>query len=247
VTAQLAGDQLHAVEPVAGLDVLVSIARHLRQEPTPSPPYNTPGVPGRANVHASAVYRENQVRPGKFGHVVIASTDVEASQQFFTRGIGFKISDEVPGFGTLMRCTTDHHNLDSGESNWESAERVGAGVLLCSPSSSILLYRTSFCSTLCVVQLSASERDHAANDATNGVTPGGVKAVDRALAILQTFDVSNERMSLAKLAKETGLYKTTILRLTRCLERGGFVHREPGPVRLGGAQVLTRLLGWAPR
>ncbi|WP_298291749.1 helix-turn-helix domain-containing protein [Novosphingobium sp.] len=69
---------------------------------------------------------------------------------------------------------------------------------------------------------------------------GGVDAVDRALAILQTFVVGHERQSLAQLAAATGLYKSTILRLARSLENGGFLHRAadgqfslgPQPLRL---------------
>ena len=69
---------------------------------------------------------------------------------------------------------------------------------------------------------------------------GGVDAVDRALAILQTFVVGHERQSLAQLAAATGLYKSTILRLARSLENGGFLHRGadgqfslgPQPLRL---------------
>lgn len=67
---------------------------------------------------------------------------------------------------------------------------------------------------------------------------GGVDAVDRALTILQAFDVGNERLSLAALARETGLYKSTILRLTKSLENGGFLHREPDGDFVVGAEPL---------
>jgi catechol-2,3-dioxygenase len=43
--------------------------------------------------------------------VVLGSTNHEASQRFFTEGLGFKISDEVPGVAAFMRCSTDHHNV----------------------------------------------------------------------------------------------------------------------------------------
>jgi DNA-binding IclR family transcriptional regulator len=77
-------------------------------------------------------------------------------------------------------------------------------------------------------------------DAAEALAGGGVDAVDRALTIMQAFDVSNGRLSLAALAKHTGFYKSTILRLTRSLERGGYLYREsdgdfvvgPEPVRL---------------
>jgi len=47
----------------------------------------------------------------RLGHVVVGSLDQEASQRFFTKGLGFKISDHVPGLASFMRCSTDHHNL----------------------------------------------------------------------------------------------------------------------------------------
>ena len=55
--------------------------------------------------------RENRVQPRKLGHVVLGSTDQESSQKLFTEGLGFKISDTVPGLAAFMRCSTDHHNV----------------------------------------------------------------------------------------------------------------------------------------
>jgi len=64
---------------------------------------------------------------------------------------------------------------------------------------------------------------------------GGVDAVDRAISILATFEVGRERQTLGELADRTGFYKSTILRLARSLESGGFLHREEsGAFVLGG-------------
>ena len=41
----------------------------------------------------------------------------------------------------------------------------------------------------------------------------GVAAVDRALAILDAFTDQDQKLSLAELAKRTGLYKSTAIRL----------------------------------
>ena len=61
---------------------------------------------------------------------------------------------------------------------------------------------------------------------------GGVAAVDRALSILDAM--TDEKISLAELSKRTGLYKSTVLRLTKSLERFGYVLRtEEGSYRLG--------------
>ena len=43
--------------------------------------------------------------------MVVGSLDQEASQHFFTRGLGFKVTDHVPSLASFLRCSTDHHNL----------------------------------------------------------------------------------------------------------------------------------------
>ena len=77
-------------------------------------------------------------------------------------------------------------------------------------------------------------------EAAEGASSGGVEAVDRALSILATFDMGQERQTLSELALRTGFYKSTILRLARSLEVAGYLHREesgafvlgPEPLRL---------------
>jgi catechol 2,3-dioxygenase-like lactoylglutathione lyase family enzyme len=137
VPAAIKDDRLTAIDPATGLNVVVSIAPKITAEPTPHPPVNAPGDPARPNVRADALYRTEPVRPRKLGHVVITSTDLAASQQFFTDGIGFKITDEVVGSGVFLRCSTDHHNLliQNGpvafmhHSSWEvdDVDEIGRG------------------------------------------------------------------------------------------------------------------------
>ncbi|MEO0819739.1 MAG: IclR family transcriptional regulator [Pseudomonadota bacterium] len=63
---------------------------------------------------------------------------------------------------------------------------------------------------------------------------GGVEAVDRALALLDCFDGRERTLSLAELARRSGLYKSTILRLAVSLERGGYMLRDAaGGYRIG--------------
>jgi len=67
----------------------------------------------------------------------------------------------------------------------------------------------------------------------------GVAAVDRALAILDAFTDQDPKLSLAELAKRTGLYKSTAIRLAKSLEKGCYLHRsEDGAYRLG-TKVLS--------
>ena len=63
---------------------------------------------------------------------------------------------------------------------------------------------------------------------------GGVAAVHRALSILDAFTEADQKLSLAELAKRTGLYKSTLLRLAKSLEKFGYLIRsDDGSYHLG--------------
>jgi catechol 2,3-dioxygenase-like lactoylglutathione lyase family enzyme len=104
-------DYVTAADPGTRVTVRVELAPPVAQEPTPAPGYNAPGDTVRTDGRAPGILREEPVRPRKLGHVVLGSTDREASQRFFTHGIGFKVSDEVSDIAAFMRCSTDHHNV----------------------------------------------------------------------------------------------------------------------------------------
>ncbi|MGY0021437.1 VOC family protein [Streptomyces sp. YJ-C3] len=108
---QLGEGSVTAVDPGTEVLVRVEIAPRYAQEPTTPGPYNAPGSTERIGLRAPGILREDRVRPRKLGHVVLGSTDQEGSQRFFQEGIGFKVSDTVPGFAAFMRCSTDHHNI----------------------------------------------------------------------------------------------------------------------------------------
>jgi catechol 2,3-dioxygenase-like lactoylglutathione lyase family enzyme len=111
VASRIEGDDLRTVEPATGLDVVVSVAPRLRQQPTAPDPLNSPGDIARPDVRAPSILRTDPVRPRKLGHVVIASTDRPTTQRFFIDGLGFKVSDELRNRSTFMRCSADHHNV----------------------------------------------------------------------------------------------------------------------------------------
>jgi catechol 2,3-dioxygenase-like lactoylglutathione lyase family enzyme len=107
------GDELTAVDPGTGVNVRVSIASRIAQEPAQSPRYNGPG---RIERHGRALdlapgNDAPRARPRKLGHAVVGSTEVEASYRFFQQGIGFKLSDKVGEVAAFLRCSDDHHNL----------------------------------------------------------------------------------------------------------------------------------------
>lgn len=111
VAAERHGDQLAADEPVAGFRAVVRVAPRITQPETTAPAYNGPGRVERAGARAPGVLRETPVEPRRLGHVVVGSTDIGATQRFFTAGLGFKISDYIGDKGAFMRCSTDHHNV----------------------------------------------------------------------------------------------------------------------------------------
>lgn len=76
------GTSLVTEEPIAGFRATVSVSPHIEQASDPTP-YNFPGRIEREG-RAPGVLREGPVKPRKLGHVVIGSTDQEATQRFFT-------------------------------------------------------------------------------------------------------------------------------------------------------------------
>jgi catechol 2,3-dioxygenase-like lactoylglutathione lyase family enzyme len=102
-----------ATDPGSGVRVQVAVAPPVKQAPAAAPVYNGPGRIDREG-RSPRLPDEGPprgARPRKLGHCVVGSTDIDASNRFFTQGIGFKVSDSVKGIAHFMRCSTDHHNL----------------------------------------------------------------------------------------------------------------------------------------
>ncbi|TVY99054.1 dioxygenase [Trebonia kvetii] len=124
IAAEQTGTEIRTYDPGTEVCVVVEIAGRIVQADTPAPPYNTPGHISRPDTRAPGVLRETPVRPRKLGHVVLGSTDQAGSQRLFTEGLGFKISDTVPGLAAFMRCSTDHHNVLPQDTEWGQHEGV---------------------------------------------------------------------------------------------------------------------------
>src|ERR1022692_793829 len=105
------GQSVVTAEPVAGFRATVEVASRVTQPEIPATPYNGPGRVERPDGRAPGVVRTGPVRPRKLGHVVVGTTGLEATNRFFTAGLGFKVSDHIGDRGTFMRCSTDHHNV----------------------------------------------------------------------------------------------------------------------------------------
>jgi catechol 2,3-dioxygenase-like lactoylglutathione lyase family enzyme len=102
---------LSVTDPGTDVRVRVAVRPRLTQPSCTPPSYNAPGCVVRQGVRAVGVLRESVVRPRKLGHVVVGSTDLPVSERVFIDGLGFKVSDRVPGVAAFLRCSTDHHNL----------------------------------------------------------------------------------------------------------------------------------------
>jgi hypothetical protein len=102
---------LSCLDPSGTWEVVVEVAPRLSLS---SPPRRTPNRPGhrpRAAIRADVVTEATPRPPRRLGHVVLGSPDPLGSAKFFMEGIGFRMSDQVQGLLTFMRCSSDHHNL----------------------------------------------------------------------------------------------------------------------------------------
>jgi catechol 2,3-dioxygenase-like lactoylglutathione lyase family enzyme len=112
VAAAHEGRALRTIEPVTGVRVELAVEPRIPQKPPREIPQNAPGRAPRLNARSPAVLPAPAARPRRLSHLVLGSPDAAASRRFFVDGIGFRVSDEVPGPGlAFLRCSSDHHNL----------------------------------------------------------------------------------------------------------------------------------------
>jgi catechol 2,3-dioxygenase-like lactoylglutathione lyase family enzyme len=113
IATERSGETPRTREPNTGTGVTLAIEPRLVQKGEAQLATNGPGRTARVDARSSAaVARAETPRPHKLSHVVTTSTDAAASRRFFVDGLGFRVSDEVPGIGAaFLRCSTDHHNV----------------------------------------------------------------------------------------------------------------------------------------
>lgn len=56
-------------------------------------------------------YDSIAVRPRKFGHATVKSSEPEELDRFLREVLGFRLSDTVPGVLSWYRCNQDHHGV----------------------------------------------------------------------------------------------------------------------------------------
>jgi catechol 2,3-dioxygenase-like lactoylglutathione lyase family enzyme len=80
------------------------------QAPTTPVIPNAPGATVRTDRRAPAVFGAARP-PRRLGHLVIGTPDVAATRDLLVEGLGMKVSDEIPGIISFLRCSPDHHNV----------------------------------------------------------------------------------------------------------------------------------------
>lgn len=75
---------------------------------------------------------------------------------------------------------------------------------------------------------------------TSSSSPGGIGAVENAIAMLRCLSIADAPLGVSEIARRLGLHKSSISRLTQTLEKARLVAREPqsGRVRLGAGLVM---------
>jgi catechol 2,3-dioxygenase-like lactoylglutathione lyase family enzyme len=102
-----------ATDPGTAVEVKVEVAPPLEQEMVAATPYNGPGRTDRTGRSPRLVTegQKKEARPRKLGHIVLGTIELDSTRRFFMEGIGFKLSDDIKGAASFLRCSTDHHNL----------------------------------------------------------------------------------------------------------------------------------------
>lgn len=111
VRSTVAGRSLTTTDPGTGTTITLEVAPRLEQPAPVATSYNGRGRIERVGARAEALLRSDRVQPRRLGHFVLGTTEFDASYDFFTRGLGFKVSDLVRDVGVFLRCSTDHHNI----------------------------------------------------------------------------------------------------------------------------------------
>lgn len=102
---------LVVTDPTTQVELRVEVddreVRALAPEPAPA---NRPGATLRENRRAPGVEVTARA-PRRLGHLVLGTPDLAATRSLLVDGLGCKVSDEIDGIISFLRCSTDHHNV----------------------------------------------------------------------------------------------------------------------------------------
>jgi hypothetical protein len=111
IEARRSDGRVACTDPSGSWEISVEVARPERLAEPPGRATNGPGRRPRAGLRADVVVEPRPRPPRRLAHVVVGSPDPLGTAKFFLEGIGFRLSDQVAGLLTFMRCSSDHHNL----------------------------------------------------------------------------------------------------------------------------------------
>lgn len=116
VTVDPDGGEVTIVDPLTQVRFVVQVAEPVASQPTVDLVVaNSPGAVLRRNERAPAVF-DGPRPPRRLGHLVIGTPDLAATRSLLVDGLGVRVSDEIPGVISFLRCSTDHHNIALVES-----------------------------------------------------------------------------------------------------------------------------------
>ena len=67
---------------------------------------------------------DDWTKPRKVSHVVLNSPDMDGLQDFYTKVLGFRVSDYSADQMVFLRCSSDHHSIALVRSNYPSVNHV---------------------------------------------------------------------------------------------------------------------------
>jgi hypothetical protein len=111
VACESGGGHVSCLDPSGHWRIVVEVAEPLALSRPAPRVLNGPGLRARSHARADVVVEESPRPPRRLGHLVLGSPDPIGTAKFFLEGIGFRMSDQVAGMLTFMRCSSDHHNL----------------------------------------------------------------------------------------------------------------------------------------
>jgi catechol-2,3-dioxygenase len=99
---------LHSTDDM-GLGIAFKVTRRKKIASTVVP-MNTPGAPSR--IDERATYYE-RAQPLHIGHCVFGAPDIKKQELFYTKRLGFHVTDYYTGRGVFLRCAarSGHHSL----------------------------------------------------------------------------------------------------------------------------------------
>ncbi|MDP6173092.1 MAG: VOC family protein, partial [Rhodospirillales bacterium] len=109
-----------------GLLISIQDAEEVPWRKDSSPEINAPGQRGRSDKRAVAT-EEIEIKPRRFGHMLLFTPDLERKAEFFTHALGLGVSDSVETFLRFLYAPTgsDHHIIGLGLSGSPGFQHAG--------------------------------------------------------------------------------------------------------------------------